>query len=77
MLVNGGTATWDAVATNWTNAAGNASFAWLGGLDAIFQDLTLPPDKDPSQMGFKAFTKLIQQAVELDLSRLMLHKLDL
>lgn len=34
-------------------------------------------DKDPSEMGFKAFTKLIQQAVELDLSGLMLHKLDL
>ena len=35
------------------------------------------PDKDPSQMGFVAFTKLIQQAEELDLSKLMLHKLDL
>ena len=37
-------------------------------------DLT---DKDPSQMGFKAFTELIQQANELDLSSLMLNKLDL
>jgi DNA primase len=35
------------------------------------------PDKDPSQMGFKAFTQLIQSARELDLSSLMLHKLDL
>ena len=34
-------------------------------------------DKDPSEMGFRAFTKYIQSAVELDLSRLMLHKLDL
>ena len=34
-------------------------------------------EKDPSQMGFQAFTKLIQQAEELDLSGLMLHKLDL
>lgn len=34
-------------------------------------------DKDPSEMGFKAFTKLIQTAEELDLSGLMLHKLDL
>ena len=34
-------------------------------------------DKDPSEMGFKAFTKHIQQAEELDLSGLMLHKLDL
>ena len=35
------------------------------------------PDKDPSQMGFKAFTELIQSAEELDLSGIMLHKLDL
>ena len=35
--IEGGTGTWDAATTNWTNAAGNASFAWLGGLDAIFQ----------------------------------------
>ena len=35
------------------------------------------PDKDPSEMGFKAFTELIQSAVELDLSGLMLHKLNL
>ena len=35
------------------------------------------PDKDPSEMGFRAFTKLVQQAEELDLSNLMLHKLDL
>ena len=34
-------------------------------------------DKDPSEMGFRAFTKYIQSAEELDLSRLMLHKLDL
>ena len=35
------------------------------------------PDKDPSEMGFKAFTKYIQSAEELNLSSLMLHKLDL
>jgi len=35
------------------------------------------PDKDPSEMGFKAFTELIQSAQELDLSSIMLHKLDL
>jgi DNA primase len=35
------------------------------------------PDKDPSEMGFIPFTKLIQSAHELDLSSLMVHKLDL
>ena len=35
------------------------------------------PDKDPSEMGFTTFTKFIQQAKELDLSSLMLHKLNL
>src|SRR6056300_710146 len=35
------------------------------------------PDKDPSEMGFKAFTKHIQSAEELDLGGLMMHKLDL
>jgi hypothetical protein len=35
------------------------------------------PDKDPSEMGFIPFTKHIQTAQELDLSSLMLHKLDL
>ena len=35
------------------------------------------PDKDPSEMGFKAFTEHIQSAEELDLSGLMMHKLDL
>ena len=34
-------------------------------------------DKDPSEMGFRAFTSYIQTAEELDISRLMLHKLDL
>ena len=34
-------------------------------------------DKDPSEMGFRTFTEYIQSAEELDLSRLMLHKLDL
>lgn len=34
-------------------------------------------DKDPSEMGFYNFTKLIQKAQELDLTQLMLHKLDL
>ena len=35
------------------------------------------PDKDPSEMGFKAFTQHIQNAEELDLSGIMMHKLDL
>ena len=35
------------------------------------------PDKDPSEMGFKAFTEHIQSAEELDLSGIMMHKLDL
>ena len=35
------------------------------------------PEKDPSELGFKAFTQLIQSAEELDLSGLLLHKLDL
>ena len=34
-------------------------------------------DKDPSDMGFQNFTKLVQAARELDLSSLMLHKLEL
>ena len=34
-------------------------------------------DKDPSEMGFNAFTQHIQKARELDLSNLMLHKLEL
>tara|TARA_R110001592_G_scaffold150123_3_gene375794 strand:- start:1534 stop:2457 length:924 start_codon:yes stop_codon:yes gene_type:complete len=34
-------------------------------------------DKDPSEMGFNAFTQHVQQAQELDLSNLMVHKLDL
>ena len=37
-------------------------------------DLT---DKDPSEMGFKNFTNLVQSANELDLGSLMLHKLEL
>ena len=35
------------------------------------------PDKDPSEMGFKAFTEHIQLAEELNLSNLMMHKLNL
>lgn len=35
------------------------------------------PDKDPSEMGFKSFTELIQTAEELDISSLMMHKLNL
>ena len=35
------------------------------------------PGKDPSEMGFKEFTKLVQNATELDFSKLMLQKLDL
>jgi len=37
-------------------------------------DLT---DKDPSDMGFSNFTKLVQSAQELDLGSLMMHKLDI
>ena len=33
--------------------------------------------KDPSEMGFRAFTELVQTAEELTLSGLMMHKLDL
>ena len=32
-------------------------------------------EKDPSDMGFEAFTRLIQTAEELDLSGLMMHKM--
>jgi len=35
------------------------------------------PDKDPSEMGFKSFTELVYKAEELDISNLMLHKLNL
>lgn len=35
------------------------------------------PQKDPSELGFRAFTNLIQSAEELTFSQLMLHKLDL
>tara|TARA_R100000479_G_scaffold165587_1_gene104945 strand:- start:179 stop:976 length:798 start_codon:yes stop_codon:yes gene_type:complete len=35
------------------------------------------PDKDPSEMGFKPFTEHIQLAEKLDISGIMLHKLDL
>lgn len=35
------------------------------------------PDKDPSEMGFKAFTELVQSAEELNFSSLMANKLDL
>ena len=34
-------------------------------------------DKDPSEMGFKAFTEKVQEAEELDFSSLMMYKLDL
>ena len=34
-------------------------------------------EKDPSNMGFKSFTDLIKTAEQLDLSSLMMHKLDL
>ena len=33
--------------------------------------------KDPSQLGFKNFTKLVQNAAELDFSKIMLQKLNL
>ncbi|MDA9050881.1 hypothetical protein N9H35_00480 [bacterium] len=44
------------------------------GKRVFFVDLL---DKDPSDMGFEYFTKHIQQAEELDLTKMMLHKLDL
>jgi len=35
------------------------------------------PDKDPSEMGFRAFTEHIQTAIELDLNGILQHKLGL
>ena len=35
------------------------------------------PGKDPSEMGFENFTKLVQNATELDFSTIMSHKLNL
>lgn len=35
------------------------------------------PGKDPSEMGFKDFTELVQNAIELDFSKIMLQKLNL
>jgi len=35
------------------------------------------PGKDPSEMGFKQFTELVQNATELDFSKIMLQKLNL
>ncbi len=35
------------------------------------------PGKDPSEMGFQDFTKLVQNAIELDFSKIMLQKLNL
>jgi len=35
------------------------------------------PDKDPSEMGFINFTELVQNATELDFSKIMLQKLNL
>ena len=35
------------------------------------------PDKDPYEMGFKSFTENIQLAEKLDISGIMLHKLNL
>ena len=35
------------------------------------------PDKDPSEMGFINFTDLVQNATELDFSKIMLQKLNL
>ena len=42
------------------------------GVDVYFVDLK---EKDPSDMGFLAFTRHIQQAQELDLTSLMRFKL--
>ncbi len=35
------------------------------------------PGKDPSELGFKNFTKLVQNATEIDFSKIMLQKLNL
>jgi len=35
-IVHGGTGTWNAANTNWTNAGGTANQAWLQGSDAVF-----------------------------------------
>jgi DNA primase len=35
------------------------------------------PGKDPSEMGFKDFTELVQNAIELDFSKIMFQKLNL
>jgi len=35
------------------------------------------PGKDPSEMGFQNFTELVQNAIELDFSKIMLQKLNL
>ena len=35
------------------------------------------PGKDPSEMGFKDFTKLVQNATEIDFSKMMLQKLNI
>ena len=35
------------------------------------------PDKDPSDMGFKAFTNHVQTAEEFDVTSLLKHKLEL
>lgn len=35
-VVDGGTGTWNATATNWTNSGGNVNNAWAGTLGAVF-----------------------------------------
>jgi len=35
------------------------------------------PDKDPSELGFRTITKILQSATELDFKKIMLQKLDL
>ena len=49
---------------------------FMFGLDGI-ETLKLIKEKDPSEMGFDSFTTFAQKADELDLSSLMMHKLQL
>ena len=46
----------------------------MEGKEVYFVDMQ---DKDPSEMGFKNFTKLIQKTVPLTYSSLLEHKLSL
>jgi DNA primase len=57
-----------------TAALGIAEKLISAGFRVYFIEL---PDKDPSEMGFINFTELVQNATELDFSKIMLQKLNL